>query len=153
MKFSLTGVPGSGKSTLCKSLNELGFTCLNALDFKGADHCVENKEVDTECLKQLIEKKEGDFVVESHFSHFLGCDYVIILERGEKATQAELEKRNYSPGKISENLDALRSDTIYYEALEKLPAGRISRIKVTEGRMDLALSKFVELIESYKNKH
>ena len=150
--WCITGVPGSGKTTICKLLNERGISCTNALDLPGSSRCIEGGEVDTDCLGLIIRQQNSHAVIESHFSHLLGCDSIIILERGEEGTAGELEGRKYSREKISENIDALRSDTIYYEALEKLPSGRIHRIKVEEGGIDLALEKCIELIERSINK-
>ncbi len=151
--WCITGIPGSGKTTICGLLNERGIPCKNALDLPGSSRCIENGEVDIECLSMLVGQQDRDIVLEGHFSHLLGCDSVIILERAEEEICKEMENRKYSQEKISENIDALRSDAIYYEALEYLPSGRIHRIKVEEGRIDLALKSCVELIQRSKNKH
>lgn len=150
--WCVTGIPGSGKSTMCKLLNERGIRCINALDFPGSNKCRESDEVDIDCLRRAISGKESDSVVEGHFSHLLDCDSVIILERDEEAIGKTLEARRYSPAKIRENMDVMRSDVIYREALERLPAGRIHRIVVKENCLEEALSQCVDLILRSKNK-
>ncbi len=150
--WCLSGIPGSGKSTICRWLNNSGIQCLNALEIPGAERCVESGEVDTECLKFILSRETLPDVIESHFSHVLGCGSVIILERSEDGIARELESRGYNERKIGENLDALRSDVIYSESLEMLPAGRIHRIHVDEGKLEDAFEKCRDLILKSKNK-
>lgn len=150
--WCISGIPGSGKSTICRLLDEKGISCRNALEFQGSSECVQEGEVDTQCLKFIIAGQKDSIAVESHFSHLLGCSSVIILERSEEGTRNELENRGYSEAKISENIDALRADVIYSEALEILPAGKIHRVQVEENKIEDALVKCMKLIVESKNK-
>ncbi len=150
--WCISGIPGSGKSTICKLLNSDGIKCMNALDIPGTEKCVDNGEVDIDCLKFVISSEITVDAVESHFSHLLGCSSVIILERSEEGTEEELRGRGYNEDKIRENLDALRAEIIYSEALDVMPAGRIHKIRVEEGGIDVALKKCRSLIFSSKNK-
>lgn len=152
MMWCISGIPGSGKSTICRLLNSEGIKCFNALDIPRSEKCVDHGEVDTDCLRFIISGNSSVDVVESHFSHLLGCSSVIILERSEEGIEAELRMRGYNEAKISENLDALRADIIYAEALEAMPAGRIHKVKVEEGKLDVALMKCRDLIFFSKNK-
>lgn len=149
--WCITGVPGSGKSTICRMLNENGIRCVNVMDIQGAEKCNENGEVDIECMKSVIVGQTFP-VVEGHFSHLLNCSDVIILERSEEATRKELERRGYEMQKIEENLDALRSGILYAEALEKMPSGRIHRIMLEEEHPDIVLAQCIDLISGRKNK-
>ncbi len=117
----------------------------------GARDCVENNEMDMDCLRDRIkwEGKSG-IIIEGHYSHLLPCEMVFILERDESETGKTLLQRGYSKEKVEENLDALRSDIIYQEALELLPSSRIQRIKVVEGNLELAALKIVDHIRLSK---
>lgn len=150
--WCITGIPGSGKTTICKLLQKNGVNCVNALQVQGTEKCVDQGEVDTECLKFIIAQNSTAEVVEAHFSHLLRCSSVIILERDESGIIEELKNRGYDDSKIRENIDALRADVIYSESLEKLPAGRIHRIKVKEGAVEEAYARCRDLIFSPKNK-
>lgn len=152
MMWCISGIPGSGKTTICKLLDGNGIKCLSALDIPGAEKCLDDDEVDTDCLKSIISREGSVSAVESHFSHLLGCSSVIILQRSEEGVAGELRGRGYSEDKIEENLDALRADVIYSEALQALPSGRIHRITVEEGGLHEAFLKCRDLILSSKNK-
>ncbi len=59
-------------------------------------------------------------------SHIISSsDAVIILSCKEEIVRLRLEERGYDLSKINENLDAQRSEVIYSEAMERLPANRI----------------------------
>lgn len=150
--WCITGVPGSGKSTICKLLDESGIPCINALEIEGAGECVENGEVDLDCLTFIVDRRNSRKAVESHFSHLLNCKDVILIERSEDGVKRELQNRGYEKLKVDENLDALRSGTIYSESLEKLPSVRIHRLKVEEGQLNQAFDKCRQLILETKNK-
>ncbi len=149
--ISITGIPGSGKSSICSYLRNLGYDCRNILDIDDARNCLENDEMDMDCLNDRIkwESKSG-IIIESHYSHLVPCATVFILERGEEETGKTLLERGYSREKVEENLDAMRSDIIYQEALERLPSTKIHRIKVVEGNPELTALKIVEFLKPSK---
>lgn len=149
----ITGIPGSGKSTLCEKLRESGIKCVSVLEISGFESCRSGDEVDIDCLSEkLNQERKTDLVIEGHFSHLLGCESVIILDRNEKEVVQELLKRGYPDKKIKENIDALRSDIIYHETLDLLPSTRIIRIEVEEGRQDKVLDQAMGLLKKQKNK-
>ena len=149
--ISITGIPGSGKSSVCSYLRNSGYDCRNILEIDEARDCLENDEMDIDCLRDRI-KWEGKpcIIIEGHYSHLLPCEMVFILERDEAETGKTLLQRGYSKEKVEENLDALRSDIIYQEALELLPSSRIHRIKVVESNSELAALKIVDHIRLSK---
>lgn len=149
--ISITGIPGSGKSSVCRTLRELGYDCRNVLDLEGAASCLDEEEMDIECLKEKAEWARGtDLIIEGHYSHLLGASIVFILQRVEEKILETLMERGYPEGKINENLDALRSDIIYQESLELLPSTRIHRISVKEGDPETTAMKILELFKRAK---
>ncbi len=125
--ISITGVPGTGKTSVCKELNTMGYRC-DSLDALCAE-CIESGEADIQCMDRITAGVTT--TVESHYSHLLHCEYVVILEADEMDLKRRMEDRGYPDSKIEENLDVQRSGTIYYEALERIPAGRIFRINTS----------------------
>ncbi len=118
----ITGIPATGKTTVCNFLKTMGIQCSSLNDMARENKLIQNGRVD---IDSLMEIRIDCPVVEAHYSHLLKCDYVIILKDDEEAILQRMKKRKYTNEKISENLDVQRSDTIYYEALDRLPDNRI----------------------------
>jgi adenylate kinase len=149
--ISITGIPGSGKSSVCNILKKLGFDCKNVLDMEGAKICLEGEEMDIDCLKERLNRDiYNGTIIEGHYSHLLGCSEIFILERDEEIVREVMRTRGYSEEKINENIDALRSDIIYQESLDLLPASRIHRIQVEEGNPEITAKIIVDLIKGGK---
>lgn len=147
----ITGIPGSGKSTVCSILSGLGYECMNVLDLPGARQCLDGDEMDLDCLLGISRQYvDSSLIIEGHYSHLLRCSMVFILERGENRIADVLSSRKYPGEKIEENIDALRSDTIYQEALELAPASRIHRITVMEGHPFETAEKIVAFMGEAK---
>lgn len=128
--IALTGVPGSGKSTVCNILRLMGFDCRSALSLTGSESCADGEEVDTECLGQLWKiNSESNIVIESHLSQLLPVEYVIILERSPEKIMEILKFRGYPDQKISANIDSLLTGVIFYDASERLPTTRIFTVR------------------------
>ncbi len=149
--IGISGIPGSGKSSVCDALRKLGYGCRNVLELEGALSCLDGEEMDVECLRERLSRAgERDIIVEGHYSHLLGPSAVFILERDEEKVAETLRGRGYSDEKINENLDALRSDIIYQESLEFLPSSRIHRIRVQEGDTEATANKILQFLNPAK---
>ncbi|MHB1708425.1 MAG: AAA family ATPase [Thermoplasmataceae archaeon] len=131
----ITGIPGTGKSTLCLSLNRNGMTCRSANDEAQRLGCVSGDVVDTDRLRTAI---DGVNIIEGHYTHLLDCEGVIILTASEETVRKRLLERGYSREKVQENIDVMLSDSIYYEALDRLPAGRIFTVS-TDSESEMAV--------------
>ena len=150
----ISGIPGSGKSTVCKKLKEFGYDCKNVSLIKEYEECLDGDEVDTDCLKSKLHLvKSNNTIIEGHFAHLLGCDLIIILQRDPELVRKTLSERGYSKEKIEENMDALVSDTIYYESLEFLPAPLIRKVNVIENDVDAAVLKCIEVINTFQKRN
>lgn len=117
MMICITGTPGTGKTTIASILNDRGYKKWDFLDI--AKDCVDGIEdeeylIDEECLKNI--KVEG--IVESHLSHFMNCDLVIVLRAHLKDIEGRLKQRGYNKKKIMENLEAEALGIISLEARE-----------------------------------
>ena len=145
--IALTGIPGSGKSTICAILNSMGIRCINALDIPGSGRCMEGDEVDIDCLGDMWSSMVMEnIVIDSHYSHLLGVKAVVILERGEEETMRTLKERGYSPEKISDNIESFLSDIIYRESLELLPSTKIHRVLNKHGKEEETAEEVMAII-------
>jgi adenylate kinase len=145
----ITGIPGTGKTTICKMLNDYGIECLSlnkiALDY-GA---IKGDAVDVDMLAEKSIKAD---VVESHYSHLLACRYVIILEDSEEKLRERMIRRGYPEAKIDENLDAQRCGVIYYEAADRLPVNRIFVVRENSRSIDEVFNEVLNIISGLHNK-
>lgn len=126
----ITGVPGTGKSTVSDILRNRGYSVADGNRISEDAGCTEDGVVDIDCLIQRASFDSLD-AVESHFSHLLNCRSVVILEAGEDILRQRLGERGYEQEKILENVEAGLSGMIYSEALDRTPASRIFRIDTT----------------------
>lgn len=129
IRLCISGIPGTGKSTVCDALERMGYKCSHLNEISEKLGCNENGEVDVDCLQKKIQ--ENLDVAESHYSHFLECSITVILECDPNIIRERLKAREYPESKISENIEVQECDIIYYEALERIPSGRIYRIDCT----------------------
>ncbi|WP_175266593.1 AAA family ATPase [Acidiplasma cupricumulans] len=108
----ITGIPATGKTTLCKMLNYSGIQCASLNEVLKNTGIISDGIVDIDQLRRLELKYD---VVESHYSHMIHCKYVIIIKDDENILRKRMEQRGYGNEKINENIEAQRSDIIYYE--------------------------------------
>jgi len=122
----ITGTPGCGKTTIAKRLSKnvkAKYISLNNLasseDFiEGFDEERDTYITNTEklaahlgkLLKHVVEKKKvKTIIIEGHFADIVPNEYidvVIILRCHPDILKQRLEKRNYKPKKIRENIQA-----------------------------------------------
>src|SRR3989338_2859298 len=111
----ITGVPGTGKTSVAKSLaiktkakviNEKDFCLKNRLgklDKRTGEHVVDLKRLE-KCLNRKL-SESNNTIVEGHLlcGIKLKADFVVVLSCPEKDIQKRLEKRGYSAEKILDN--------------------------------------------------
>lgn len=144
----ITGIPGTGKTSLCRMLNLHGIKCTGLNGIAESSGLISDGVVDVDSLASVhIEST----VVESHYSHFMKCSHVIILVDDEDVLRRRMELRGYSREKINENLDAQRAQTIYYEALDRIPAGRIFIIEEKSRDLDAVFCDIASILSKINN--
>ncbi|MCL4314301.1 MAG: AAA family ATPase [Candidatus Thermoplasmatota archaeon] len=143
--IAISGVPASGKTYLCERLVRSGFRCISLSDLPEFRAVAHDGTVDPEDLAGIVPETE---FIESHLSHLMNVDAVLILEADENTLVLRMKSRGYSDAKIQENVDAQRCGAIYYEALERLPANRIRVIRSDIHSTD-PLKEAVELLERF----
>ncbi|MHB1492751.1 MAG: AAA family ATPase [Thermoplasmataceae archaeon] len=144
----ISGVPGSGKTFLSGKLSEMGFHVedLNKLALENG--CMEGDVVDVDRLSGVISAMHPD-IVEAHYSHLLPCTAAIITGASFDVLQQRLLERGYPDSKIEENLEAAMSNTIFYEALDRLPLTRIMRVDTTNDIDEEKLNTISLFIKKY----
>lgn len=127
MIIALTGTPGTGKTTISRSLSrKLHFRCLHLSELttpelcNGYDEGRECWEVNLKKLREAVKKRLKDnTIIEGHLSHRLGVsDVVIVLRTRPSVLEERLRKRGYDNAKISENIEAEALDVCLVESLE-----------------------------------
>ncbi len=113
-------------------LNYSGIQCASLNEVLKNTGIISDGIVDIDQLRRLELKYD---VVESHYSHMIHCKYVIIIKDDENILRKRMEQRGYGNEKINENIEAQRSDIIYYEALDLLPENHI--FTVNSSGMDI----------------
>ena len=134
--IAVSGVPGTGKTTLSKKLSmNLNFYYLDVNRIisknklaEGYDKKRKTKIVDVNKLvKFLISeiknfKDKNGIIIDSHLSHYLPKKYVdfcIVTKCSIKELNKRLKKKKFDKNKIKENLQAEIFDVCYNEALER----------------------------------
>ncbi|EQB67613.1 MAG: hypothetical protein AMDU2_EPLC00005G0449 [Thermoplasmatales archaeon E-plasma] len=146
--ISITGVPGSGKTYLSSMLRERGFQVSDLNEIARVHGCLVDDTVDIQCMKSVISSPNPQ-IAEAHYSHLLPCNAIIILVASEDVLRERLEKRGYSGVKIEENIDAILSDSIFYESLDRLPRNRIMIVNTTNGLSAEDMEKISEFIKRF----
>ena len=127
--IAITGVPGTGKSSVSKLLAEGGDTVfdLNKTVFEhnfilGHDEERDSAEVDMDALSNFALALEGKdtrtIFLEGHVSHLLPVDLIIVLRCRPTVLKKRLEARDWSKGKVRENLEAEAMAVITHECLD-----------------------------------
>ncbi|HLD57263.1 MAG TPA: DUF359 domain-containing protein, partial [archaeon] len=87
--------------------------------------------VDIQKLNREIKKLRKDLVIQSHYSHELDSDIIIVLRAETKELRKRLEKRGWPEEKIRENLEAEIFEVCKDEALQKTK--KVFEVDTTEG--------------------
>lgn len=179
MRITITGTPGTGKTTLARNLKKQGF---NVLDMKkiqkkaerGYDKIRKAKIISESRLRKEIrkglKKERRKIIMESHLSHFASpkqVDLCIVLRCSPRALKSRLKKRGYKKEKIKENVLAEALDEILIEAEEmghkiyeinttgRKPkdTARIALEAIKKGLEKKGIVNWTNYIQKHKNKN
>ena len=139
LKVTITGTPGTGKTTVSKivadklnlPLFELSEVIKKNRLYTSYDEKRDSFVVDVEALREFFEERSG-FVAEGVVAHYIPSDVLVILRLNPKEVKKRLEKRGYSLEKIEENVEAEKLAVLATEACNHPPAPRILHIDATD---------------------
>ncbi len=161
MIIALTGTPGTGKTTVAKILRKRGFKVidLNRIIlreklYSGYDERRKCYIVDMKKLERYISKytRENIVFLDSHVSHLLNVDLVIVLRCSPKELEKRLRKKKWRSEKIRENIEAEIVEIITIEAEEKYGRERVIEIDTTGKSPEKVVEEIIKIINKVKSK-
>lgn len=158
MRVALTGVPGTGKTTLAQALAARGWRVVHLNAFAAdrgllgeADAARSGaREVDmdelADALNEHLAGEAGRVVVEGHFAHEMDVDLVVLLRCDPLVLVERLRARGWSDAKVRENVEAEALDVLAQEVVDTgLPARELN---VTGLPVDAAAAAVAEIAEN-----
>jgi adenylate kinase len=158
MKISITGTPGTGKTTLSKKLaKKLGYRLIDLNKvikkeklYSGYDKKMKSYIVSVPKLQKHFKKIHDNTVIDSHLSHFLPSNLVIVLRCKPEILRNRLKKKKWSKQKIQENVEAEFINIISEEARKM--HRNVLDIDTTGLSESKTIQKIVKSIKKKKNK-
>lgn len=125
MIVSITGSPGTGKTSVSKKVSkalvyrlvELNKLAEDKKLYLGYDRKRGAKIVDIKKIQKEVAKLNNT-VIESHYSHLIKSDLVFVLRRDPKELIKIYKKRGWSKKKVDENIGAEIMEICKNEAIK-----------------------------------
>ncbi|WP_163328676.1 adenylate kinase family protein [Desulfurobacterium thermolithotrophum] len=151
MKITITGTPGTGKTTVANILSKkLNLPLFNISELVKKEKLYiefDSKRnafvVDPEKLREFFHNKKH-FIAEGLVAHYIPSDILIILRVNPKKIPERLAERNYTEEKVRENEEAERFAVIATEAIENSKAKRILHIDTTKRKPEDVVNLILE---------
>lgn len=146
MRLALTGTPGTGKTTVSERLN-VDLDIVHLGDVIGQEDLVterdEVRETDVVDIEGLIAATADmdDVIFESHLSHHLPVDRVIVLRCAPEELTERLRSRTESARSISENAEGEALDLILSEAVASHGRDAVYEIDTTDRALDSVVAE------------
>ncbi|MCL1984685.1 MAG: adenylate kinase family protein [Methanomassiliicoccaceae archaeon] len=161
MIISITGTPGTGKTTIASALREKGEQVIDLnhhIEEKGLKERFDKKRdtynVDVDKLNASLRScipEENNVFLEGHLSHFLDCDIIVVIRCNPSVLYERLKKRNYAPQKILENVQAEALDVILCESAEN--NAHVFEMDNTSCTPEQAVSMIYDMIRGEKERY
>ena len=127
MLIAITGTPGTGKTSVCKS-KALGLEYVvvdmnRVIENQGFYTGIDRKRgcliADLDKLEEYVRQKEQKLlVIEGHLAHLLNPNVTIVLRANPAVLTERLKQKGFPAQKIRENVEAETLDVILVEAVE-----------------------------------
>ena len=159
MNISLTGTPGTGKTSISRFLSQhdIKILDLKKLIFKenlisAFDKKRNTNIIDINKINKYFENniyRNGLLIIEGHLSHLLKCiDKVILLRCNPKELKIRLLKRRWNKNKIKENIESEILDIILCECLKLQSKKNIFEIDTTKMSVESLGNIILKIIEN-----
>ncbi|MFB6155093.1 MAG: adenylate kinase family protein [Haloferacaceae archaeon] len=136
MRLAVTGTPGTGKSSATEMLeSEYEVVHLNELIreeglWTERDEARDSLVADLDAVAEHLGDWEG--VVESHLSHYLDADRVVVLRCRPEVLRDRLLDRGEPERKAAENAESEALDVVLSEAVERHGREAVYEIDTTD---------------------
>ena len=163
IRLAITGNPGVGKHTstkfLCEKLGGLKIIDINKIIIDNNAFLLNDdlygKEVDRKKTLKLIRdelKKGGDIVIIGHLVPYVlkpdGIDLVVVMRRSPYEIIKTFEDREYSPGKIRENVASEILGISFYDALKTFGKSKVIEFDATGKTPQQSAEEIVSLLQN-----
>ena len=169
MRIVLTGVPGTGKTTVCKHLaRRIKHRCISLNNIVERYHVYfyidkrdGSKVVNMKKLSDYVNNMlagETKYIVEGHLAceFFMPSNIVIVLRTHPRILERRLKRRGYNKEKIKDNVECelidyciIKSENVYNK--QNVP---IVEVNTTNKSVQRVVSEILEIIKGLRNpKH
>ena len=149
VNIALTGTPGTGKTSLSSKAdyNTVSINDYYAEISNGKDE-EDNWLIDLEKLNEIIvTKNHSNTIFEGHVAHFLkNIDKIIVLRCHPNELKKRLSSRNYSDGKVRENMEAEALNIICEEAIDLYDEKNVFEIDTSTITIEKSVEKIRDII-------
>jgi adenylate kinase len=157
LRVYLTGVPGTGKTTVAERLAqllalpyfEINTIVLEKGFYLGYDITRDTVIIDEELLaphlEMLVTEQSRICLVGGILSLRVPFDLIIVLHCQVPVLRDRLQARNYSSAKIEANIEAEIMNVLYYDALELLSAKHIIEVSTGYSSVDETCQQIISL--------
>ena len=156
-RLALTGVPGTGKSTIADALARRGIGVLDLNAFARARGLLREKDeargaylVDMDELADalhhaLLALDDDVVVIEGHFAHEMDVHAIVLLRCDPLVLVERLRARGWREEKVRENVEAEALDVLAFEVLETgVPAVELDVTGLSVEEAAAAVSRIAE---------
>ncbi|MFB6251903.1 MAG: adenylate kinase family protein [Halobellus sp.] len=158
-QIALTGTPGTGKTTVADLVEQrLGLDVLHLNDaireadlFAERDVERDSLVVDLDAVGSWVQEAQSDdgkSLIDSHLSHLLDVDNVVILRCHPEELKPRLRDRGESEASVAENAESEALDVILAEAVERHGEDSIWEINTTDRSPEAVADDVAAAVES-----
>lgn len=157
---SITGTPGTGKSSVGGTLASRGHQIIELGDFvkehglyDSYDAARGSYNVDPEVLDAALRGHlpEGIVFLIGHLAHLVTCDLIVVLRCRPSVLAKRLESRGWSAAKVRENAGAEALDVILVESVETSAA--VAEIDTTAIPLEEVADAVEQVLAGEKEKY
>ncbi|MCL9817042.1 adenylate kinase family protein [Natronocalculus amylovorans] len=136
MRVAVTGTPGTGKTTAVTAADSLSVPIVHLNETITTHELWTERDTDRDSLIADLDAVRSHLgawegIVESHLSHYLDADRVIVLRCEPATLESRLLDRGETPKKARENAESEALDVLLSEAVSQHGAEKVYEIDTT----------------------